>query len=250
MSKARDDVLQFLDTLELTDQPPQQQQQQEAVGGDRAAQTVNSPPSASPAPASNSGRDSAAAVGGDSGEQPRRERADPKEVLNFLDKITENARKSTSSGRDAAAGALQQAETSPQKSSGSDSSSAWSWGNIWGQATALVEQNTAFTKIKSSIDTLSSEEGRKRLESQVRGFVADKDKAQFINKLGGDIKKSLGTVMEHLAPPIPEHTLFEIYVVSNLDATDGVRPWVNRTLGSVADYFEAGEVKVVDCLGD
>ncbi|KAJ2815246.1 hypothetical protein IWW50_006884, partial [Coemansia erecta] len=132
---------------------------------------------------------------------------DAKGMLKFIDDLTESAKRSTSPAADNSSNAHSPAAqpAAPAQASGEG---GWSWGGIWGQAAALVEQNSQLKsglgKLKNSIDHVRNTEASKHLESRVRTLVNQEN----ITKLSGDFKRSLDTVMDTIAPPIPEHEVF------------------------------------------
>ncbi|KAJ1913297.1 hypothetical protein H4219_005270 [Mycoemilia scoparia] len=271
MSKARDDVLQFLDTLELNDSKDNSKKQSSnptnaaATGSDNnkksdgAAETSATTTTAAKDAQVSNKVDSSDNV--ESQSKDGKKSSNPKEVLDFLDEITETARKSMSSNHNST-------ETNPEATSPStsntktnnNSAGGWSWGSLWGQASSIIEQtptaaeswsNTAFNKLKTSIDTLNtqSQETRKKIESQVKEIIGEENNEK-LTKLSGNIVKSLGTVMEHLAPPIPEYTVFDIQFVCDFETTSeskqGMVPVISKTVNSVVEYFDVpgGEVRV------
>ncbi|KAJ1962493.1 hypothetical protein GGI12_002623, partial [Dipsacomyces acuminosporus] len=115
--KARDDALQFLETLDINDD--------EAAGNDEALDSKADAPEAAAAAAP---ADSTSA-GGDG-------KKDPKSMLKFIDDLTESAKRSVSPGNDEADNSAATADSSAVAAA-RPSSNSWSWGGIWGQATAL-----------------------------------------------------------------------------------------------------------------
>ncbi|KAJ1937291.1 hypothetical protein FBU59_004794 [Linderina macrospora] len=196
--KARDDALQFLETLEIADEAEAETET-----------TENAPANAS----------DAAKEGG-----AEKSTEDPKSMLKFIDDLTESTEKSAQPSQPAQTG-------------------NWSWGGLWGQATALVEQNaqlkSGIGKLKSSIDQVRSTEASKMIEGRVKTLVNQEN----ISKFSGELKRSLDTVMDTLAPPIQDHEVFSVRLVDGLrdSAMEGV---VYRTMDSVFDFHGHGELTV------
>ncbi|KAJ2317400.1 hypothetical protein GGI00_006788, partial [Coemansia sp. RSA 2681] len=214
--KARDDALQFLETLEIND--------------DEAA------PNSQPAEAIVSSAEVTGADDGGSGEKK-----DPKSMLKFIDDLTESAKRSASPPADSATEAHAAAATAAVESSAPGNS--WSWGGIWGQAAALVEQNSQLKsglgKLKESIDHVRQTEASKAIGSRVKTLVNQENFA----KLSGDLKRSLDTVIDSIAPPIQEHEVFNVLLANNI-RDDGIEGIVYRTMDAVFDFHGCGEINV------
>ncbi|KAJ2416349.1 hypothetical protein GGF41_005514, partial [Coemansia sp. RSA 2531] len=187
--KARDDALQFLETLEINDD-------EETPNSQPAETTVSS---AEVTNADDGGSD---------------EKKDPKSMLKFIDDLTESAKRSGSPPADSTAAEPQAAEPAPEPVSASGNS--WSWGGIWGQAAALVEQNSQLKsglgKLKESIEQVRQTETSKAIGSRVKTLVNQENFA----KLSGDLKRSLDTVIDSIAPPIQEHEVFTVHLANNI----------------------------------
>ncbi|KAJ1941927.1 hypothetical protein EC988_006630, partial [Linderina pennispora] len=196
--KARDDALQFLETLEIADEA-----EAEADAAENAS--VN---------AKDAAKES-------DGEKPKE---DPKTMLKFIDDLTESAE--------------QPAQPAQPAQSGS-----WSWGGIWGQAAALVEQNaqlkSGIGKLKSSIDQVRSTEASKMIEGRVKTLVNQEN----ITKFSGELKRSLDSVIDTIAPPIQDHEVFTVRLVDNLQDSN-MESVVYRTMDSVFDFHGHGEITV------
>ncbi|KAJ2779922.1 hypothetical protein H4R18_003737 [Coemansia javaensis] len=209
--KAHDEALQFLETLEISDEGPA-------------------------APATIDGK----GAGGNDADGK-----DAKGMLKFIDDLTESAKRSASPSSGAATTeAATEAETKAAASTGGGGSGGgWSWGGIWGQAAALVEQNqqlkSGLGKLKESIDQVRNTEATRSIESRVRTMVNH----ESIAKLGGDVRRSLTTVMDTIAPPIQEHEVFSVRLASNLQ-DPGIEGVVYRTMDAVFNFHGCGEISV------
>ncbi|KAJ2757969.1 hypothetical protein H4S06_002919, partial [Coemansia sp. BCRC 34490] len=176
--KARDDALEFLETLKISDGANSDNGGASKDANDEEVGSQDKGPSA-------------------------RADEDPKSMLKFIDDLTESAKRGSA--------ASEEGDSDARKGDtvkGDDVSATgggWSWGGLWGQAAALVEQNEQFKsglgKLKESFDNVRNTEASKSLESRVKTFVSQ----ESINRLGGDLKRSLDTVIDTIAPPIQEH---------------------------------------------
>ncbi|KAJ2003841.1 hypothetical protein GGI04_002827 [Coemansia thaxteri] len=208
--KARDDALQFLETLEINDG----EEAQGTSPSEQAADRV----------------ESASAAEDGSGNS---EKKDPKSMLKFIDELTETAKRSASP-----VGEAQEAAASSVAASNS-----WSWGGIWGQAAALVEQNAQLKSglgmLKESIEQVRQTEASKAIGSRVKTLVNQENLA----KLGGDLKRSLDTVIDTIAPPIQEHEVFNVHLANSIgdESIEGV---VYRTMDAVFDFHGFGKINV------
>ncbi|KAJ2400201.1 hypothetical protein GGI23_002183 [Coemansia sp. RSA 2559] len=216
--KARDDALEFLETLEISDEPkPDKTSTTKDEGSERAGGQT---------------KDSSGRAAGDE---------DPKSMLKFIDDLTESAKRGSASpkGADEEAKEAETANNEPTPAAGS----GWSWGGFWGQAAALVEQNeqlkSGLGRLKESIDTVRNTEASRNLESRVKTFVNQEN----IHRLGGDLKRSLDTVIDTIAPPIQDHEVFSIHLVDNV-SDSSVESVVYRTMDAVFDFHGAGEINL------
>ncbi|KAJ2507232.1 hypothetical protein IWW47_001195 [Coemansia sp. RSA 2052] len=221
--KARDDALQFLETLEINDD--------EAASNSQPAEAIVS---------------SAEGTGADDGGSG--EKKDPKSMLKFIDDLTESAKRSASPPADSATEAHAAAATAATAAAAaavesSAPGNSWSWGGIWGQAAALVEQNSQLKsglgKLKESIDHVRQTEASKAIGSRVKTLVNQENFA----KLSGDLKRSLDTVIDSIAPPIQEHEVFNVLLANNI-RDDGIEGIVYRTMDAVFDFHGCGEINV------
>ncbi|KAJ2739631.1 hypothetical protein H4R23_000329, partial [Coemansia sp. Cherry 401B] len=166
---------------------------------------------------------------------------DAKGMLKFIDDLTESAKRSTSPVADSSTGGNNASVAAEQPAAAAGG--GWSWGGIWGQATALVEQNqqlkSGLGKLKDSISQVRNAETSKSLESRVRTLVNQEN----ITKLGGDFKRSLDTVIDTIAPPIPEHEVFNIHLVSSL-ADSNIENVIYRTMDAVFDFHGCGAINL------
>ncbi|KAJ2492566.1 hypothetical protein IWW37_001321 [Coemansia sp. RSA 2050] len=213
--KARDDALQFLETLEINDDE----------------ETVNS----QPAEATASSAEVAANADDGGGDEK-----DPKSMLKFIDDLTESAKRSASPPADNSTSEPPSAEAVAASSAPGNS---WSWGGIWGQAAALVEQNSQLKsglgKLKESIEQVRQTEASKAIGSRVKTLVNQENFA----KLSGDLKRSLDTVIDSIAPPILEHEVFNVHLANHI-GDEGVESVVYRTMDAVFDFHGCGEVNL------
>ncbi|KAJ2747375.1 hypothetical protein GGI20_000513 [Coemansia sp. BCRC 34301] len=214
--KAREDALQFLETLEIHNDD------EEHAPNSQAAEAIVS---------------SAEATTVDDGSS--NEKKDPKSMLKFIDDLTESAKRSASPPADSAT----EAQTVAAAEGSAPGSSSWSWGGIWGQAAALVEQNSQLKsglgKLKESIDHVRQTEASKVIGSRVKTLVNQENFA----KLSGDLKRSLDTVIDSIAPPIQEHEVFNVHLVNNI-RDDGIEGVVYRTMDAVFDFHGCGEINI------
>ncbi|KAI8322265.1 hypothetical protein GQ54DRAFT_297497 [Martensiomyces pterosporus] len=224
--KARDDALQFLETLDIND---------DEVQNDEAVD------SRADAPAATGAAENAA---GD-------EKKDPKSMLKFIDDLTESAKRSVSPTADEASASTTDSTAAPAAAPAASKASSgnWSWGGIWGQATALVEQNaqlkSGLGKLKESIEQVKNTETSKAIGSRVKTLVTQEN----ISKLGGEFKRSLDTVIDTIAPPIQEHEVFKVRLINNIQ-DEGMEGVVYRTMDSVFDFHGCGEITVKSAAKD
>ncbi|PIA14312.1 hypothetical protein COEREDRAFT_82833 [Coemansia reversa NRRL 1564] len=221
--KARDDALQFLETLEINDE--------ENAQGDE----VPKPKDAVSADSASKGDTSSTS-----------ENKDAKGMLRFIDDLTESAKRSTSpsAGEDAGADKDTQATTDLSQSKQTDAGSGgWSWGGIWGQAAALVEHNaqlkSGLGRLKDSLEHVRNTDTSRNIESRMRTLVNQEN----ISKFGGEFKRSLDTVIDTIAPPIQEHEVFNVHLVSSFSDAN-VESVVYRTMDAVFDFHECGAINV------
>ncbi|KAJ2414883.1 hypothetical protein GGI10_002070 [Coemansia sp. RSA 2530] len=214
--KARDDALQFLETLEINDDED----------------TANSLPAETTA--SSAEVTNADDGGGD-------EKKDPKSMLKFIDDLTESAKRSASPLADNSTS--EPVATEAEAAASSAPGNSWSWGGIWGQAAALVEQNSQLKsglgKLKESIEQVRQTEASKAIGSRVKTLVNQENFA----KLSGDLKRSLDTVIDSIAPPILEHEVFNVHLANNI-GDEGIEGVVYRTMDAVFDFHGCGEINL------
>lgn len=218
--KARDDALQFLETLEINEDKEgngeETQEKDTAAGGNEEEK-------------GDASKNTTEAEG--------KNKEDPKSMLKFIDDLTESAKQGSGSPPP------QDSKQGASGAAGPPGEGGWSWGGIWGQAAALVEQNSQLKsglgKLRESIDNVRNAEASKALEGRVRTLVTQEN----IHKLGGDLKRSLDTVMDTLAPPIQEHEVFTVHLVNNIDDR-GLNDVIYHTTDAVFDFHGCGEVNV------
>ncbi|KAJ2796031.1 hypothetical protein H4S07_006330, partial [Coemansia furcata] len=212
--KARDDALQFLETLEINED-------EETPNSQAAEATVSS------------------AEVANAEEGVSDEKKDPKSMLKFIDDLTESAKRSGSPPADTNVAEPQATVAAADGAPGN----SWSWGGIWGQAAALVEQNSQLKsglgKIKESIEQVRQTETSKAIGSRVKTLVNQENFA----KLSGDLKRSLDTVIDSIAPPIQEHEVFNVHLANNIRDED-IEGVVYRTMDAVFDFHGCGEINV------
>ncbi|KAJ1723880.1 hypothetical protein LPJ53_001789 [Coemansia erecta] len=224
--KARDDALQFLETLDITDD-----------ASEKASESNDATNQASSAAAmtSTSSTSNTAAASADAGDK---EKEDPKNMLKFIDDLTESAKRSTSPPANESVSASDKNQETSSSSGG-----GWSWGGIWGQAAALVEQNSQLKsglgKLKESIDHVRNTDTTKALETRVKTLVNQEN----ISKFGGELKRGLDTVIDTIAPPIEEHEVFNVRLINNIQ-DDNLESVVYRTMDGVFDFHGFGEINV------
>ncbi|KAF9919451.1 hypothetical protein FBU30_011018 [Linnemannia zychae] len=244
MSSSKDDVLQFLDSLDGTNTAANTGADQSgAASRDRTASS------------------SGIATGGTTGTDNQ----DEQSVLDFLDEITQSATVSTSDNAKttpptsqgkptfSSTGATlpskylqQQQKASPQQQQQQqqpqvDSRSSW-LGSLWSTASEAVK-NTQ-TAVQSSVKATMESQATKNLEERVKGFV----NAENIGKIGHDLKSltlsSMTTVLDVIAPPIAEHEVVEIWLAHDMVGYVGVDGLVYRAFSKVMEQTEGGDVIV------
>ncbi|KAJ2375096.1 hypothetical protein IW150_002737, partial [Coemansia sp. RSA 2607] len=227
--KARDDALQFLETLDITDD-----------GNEKASESndaVNQAASTAAPPTGARLSSSTAAATTDTSDK---EKEDPKNMLKFIDDLTESAKRSTSPPANET---VSVSDKTQETSSSGGSGGGWSWGGIWGQAAALVEQNSQLKsglgKLKESIDHVRNTDATKALETRVKTLVNQEN----ISKFGGELKRGLDTVIDTIAPPIEEHEVFNVRLINNIQ-DDNLESVVYRTMDGVFDFHGFGEINV------
>ncbi|KAF9087992.1 hypothetical protein BGX29_000507, partial [Mortierella sp. GBA35] len=253
MSSSKDDVLQFLDSLDGANTSTDTAADQS--GGAARDRTVSS---------SSVGAAGGATTTGGADTQ------DEQSVLDFLDEITQSATVATtpsvdttkatppgsqgkSSFFDSAAAPSkylqqqqqhQQAQQQPQQQQQqqhADSRSSW-LGSLWSTASEAVK-NTQ-TVVQSSVKATMESQATKNLEERVKGFV----NAENIGKIGNDLKSltlsSMTTVLDVIAPPIAEHEVVEIWLAHDMVGYVGVEGLVYRAFSKVMEQTEGGDVIV------
>ncbi|KAJ1900240.1 hypothetical protein LPJ66_001599 [Kickxella alabastrina] len=219
--KARDDALQFLETLDIADDAEETQDTEAANSKDTEENSKSQATAGAP-------------VESGSGDEGKK---NPKSMLKFIDDLTESAKRSSSTSPAPAN------EPASEPVSATQNTGSWSWGGIWGQATALVEQNaqlkSGLGKLKESIEQVRNTETSKALETRVKTLVNQEN----ISKLGGGLKRSLDTVIDTIAPPIEEHEIFRVRLINNIQ-DDQLESVVYRTMDAVFDFHGFGEITV------
>ncbi|KAF9910634.1 hypothetical protein EC991_005940 [Linnemannia zychae] len=248
MSSSKDDVLQFLDSLDGADTSA-------TTGADQSGATASRDRTVSASSGVTAG---GAGTTGDN--------QDEQSVLDFLDEITQSAStpsavdtskvtppgsQGKSSFYDSAAAPpskyLQQQQGAPQQQQHQqqqapvDTRSSW-LGSLWSTASEAVK-NTQ-TVVQSSVKATMESQATKNLEERVKGFVT----AENIGKIGNDLKSltlsSMTTVLDVIAPPIAEHEVVEIWLAHDMVGYVGVEGLVYRAFSKVMEQTEGGDVIV------
>ncbi|KAF9358613.1 hypothetical protein BGX26_001305 [Mortierella sp. AD094] len=244
MSSSKDDVLQFLDSLDTAPTGDASASADLAHSGDGAAPHDG--------------------VTSTSGSATAASNQDEQSVLDFLDEITQSAASSsttptqaidskstppTSQGKplhssiyDASAALpsryLQQQQQQPAQA---DTRASW-LGSLWSTASEAVK--TTQTAVQSSVKATMESQATKNLEERVKGFV----NAENIGKIGNDLKSltlsSMTTVLDVIAPPIAEHEVVEIWLAHDMVGYVGVESLVYRAFSKVMEQTEGGDVIV------
>ncbi|KAG0364349.1 maintenance of telomere capping protein 1 [Gamsiella multidivaricata] len=249
MSSSKDDVLQFLDSLDNapTDAPS------------------TSSTSTNPGDGTTASLDKTTAGAGTSGAQ------DEQSVLDFLDEITQSASSATtpaatadskvisppgSQGKpsmyDGSAALpsryLQQQQQQPaqhqqQQAAQAQVDTRASWlGSLWSTASEAVK--TTQTAVQHSVKATMESQTTKSLEERVKGFV----NAENIGKIGNDLKSltlsSMTTVLDVIAPPIAEHEVVEIWLAHDMVGYVGLEAIVHRAFSKVMEQTDGGDVIV------
>ncbi|CAG8658716.1 13065_t:CDS:2, partial [Acaulospora colombiana] len=220
-SNSREDVLQFLETLDTYSQAT---------------------PATSPA--------SVAPVG-----TP----ADTQSVLDFLDQITQSTPTTTTTElsmkidsqtnvplkqeRIAEQPEHQQVQAETQKQG------AWSWGGLL--QTASTAYKSASSVVDNSVkgalatvETVRTNEATKKFEEKVRGMV----NKEAIEKIGSDLKtlglNTLTTVVNAVVPPISQYEVVEVWLAHDMVGYVGVESLVYKAFMKVMDQVEGGDIVV------
>ncbi|KAG0065421.1 hypothetical protein BGZ89_008342 [Linnemannia elongata] len=249
MSSSKDDVLQFLDSLDGDANTTS------TTGTDQTGATASRDRTVSTSSASGLPTTGAAPGGG-------ADNQDEQSVLDFLDEITQSAStpvdttKATPPGSQgkssfSSTAALpskylqQQQQAAPQQQQQQqaqvDTRSSW-LGSLWSTASEAVK-NTQ-TVVQSSVKATMESQATKNLEERVKGFVT----AENIGKIGNDLKSltlsSMTTVLDVIAPPIAEHEVVEIWLAHDMVGYVGVEGLVYRAFSKVMEQTEGGDVIV------
>ncbi|KAF8944040.1 hypothetical protein BGZ47_004734 [Haplosporangium gracile] len=253
MSSSKDDVLQFLDSLDGDANTAP------STGADQSGAAASRDRIASASSAS--GLPGTGATTGGANNQ------DEQSVLDFLDEITQSASTPVdttmatppgSQGKSSFSNSAaplpskylqqQQHQTAPQQQQQQqqqhaqvDSRSSW-LGSLWSTASEAVK-NTQ-TVVQSSVKATMESQATKNLEERVKGFV----NAENIGKIGNDLKSltlsSMTTVLDVIAPPIAEHEVVEIWLAHDMVGYVGVEGLVYRAFSKVMEQTEGGDVIV------
>ncbi|KAI1319157.1 hypothetical protein EDD11_004800 [Mortierella claussenii] len=264
MSSSKDDVLQFLDSL---DSAPAETSApgSSSSGNNNASSTLTG--------AGGAGHENTASAGNHSSTGGASNPQDEQSVLDFLDEITQSASSATtpvagpdskvssppgsqgkSSFYDGSAALpsryLQQQQNSPQylqqqqqqqQQAPVDSRASW-LGSLWSTASEAVK--TTQTAVQSSVKATMESQATKNLESRVKGFVT----AENIGKIGNDLKSltlsSMTTVLDVIAPPIAEHEVVEIWLAHDMVGYVGLESLVHRAFSKVMEQTDGGDVVV------
>ncbi|RUP20059.1 hypothetical protein BC936DRAFT_139274 [Jimgerdemannia flammicorona] len=178
--------------------------------------------------------------------------ADAKEILSFLDEITNTASTTTTttpivdnvvvSSTTVPAPPLSPSSTAAAAATAA--AGAWvSWGNsLWSQASQAVKTTT-----EQIAKTAADPETARRLEEKVKG-LGNLVNTENINKISHDIRNltisSVSTILETVAPAIAEHEIVEVWLAHDMVGYVGVEALVYRAFAKVMEQTEAGEVVV------
>ncbi|CAG8775278.1 22823_t:CDS:2 [Cetraspora pellucida] len=200
-SNSRDDVLQFLETLDTYSQTTAATSPATGAPGSTQADTTQS-------------------------------------VLDFLDQITQSTPASNPSESNPKQGSqpnssVKQNVSAEQQTNQPESqkqSAAWSWGGLL--ATATTAYQTASTvvdnSVKEALETVRTNEATKKFEERVRGIV-NKD---AIEKLGSDLKtlslNTITTVVNAVVPPISQYEVVEVWLSHDMVGYVGLESLVYR----------------------
>ncbi|KAF9185643.1 hypothetical protein BGZ51_002528 [Haplosporangium sp. Z 767] len=257
MASSKDDVLQFLDSLDTPEASSTPTNATSAVSTDGTSRDRTA--------SSTSG--TTVGAGADTHQ-------DEQSVLDFLDEITQSASAPALAGPGAGVGAgtagagadnkatppgsqgksiydssalpsryLQQQQQQQQQQPPQQIDSRSSWlGSLWSTASEAVK--TTQTAVQSSVKATMESQATKNLEERVKGFV----NAENIGKIGNDLKSltlsSMTTVLDVIAPPIAEHEVVEVWLAHDMIGYVGVESLVYRAFSKVMEQTEGGDVVV------
>ncbi|KAL1925005.1 uncharacterized protein VTP21DRAFT_4659 [Calcarisporiella thermophila] len=208
-TKTRDDVLQFLDSLDLnSDRHPSELESANTPNADTNAilsflDELDATTERKPAPDAPSAPSATETIPID---------VDPKPAANPSQPADTKAK---------------QMEKQREKS---DSNTWLSWGNnIWSTANTAIK--TTQSVVESSVKKSLSDGGTARLlEERVRSIV----NKESIGKLGSNLQKFTSEFLETIAPPIVEHEAIELWIGTDMQY-EGVEELVYREFSRVLD---------------
>ncbi|KAF0488453.1 maintenance of telomere capping protein 1 [Gigaspora margarita] len=216
-SNSRDDVLQFLETLDTYSQT------------NAAANPAAGTPGSTPADTTQS-------------------------VLDFLDQITQstpapNPSESTSKQDSQSNASMKQNESAEKETIQAETqkqSGAWSWGGLLATATTAYQTASIVVdnSVKEALETVRTNEATKKLEERVRGIV----NKEAIEKIGADLKtlslSTLTTVVNAVVPPISQYEVVEVWLSHDMVGYVGLESLVYRAFMKVMEQVEGGDVVV------
>ncbi|KAG0221798.1 hypothetical protein B0O80DRAFT_233193 [Mortierella sp. GBAus27b] len=227
---SKDDVLQFLDSLDTTTT--------DASGGS-IGDGSGSHERTAPLSGSTAAAGGASTPGGAT-------QQDEQSVLDFLDEITQSASASSPaagppSSSSSSTTALPSRYLQQQQQQQQQPQSSW-LGSLWSQASEAVKHTQ--TAVQSSVKATMEGQAAKNLEERVKGFV----NAENINKIGNDLRSltmnGVTTVLDVIAPPIAEHEIVEVRLAHDMVGYVGMEAIVYKSFSKVMEQTEGGDVVV------
>ncbi|CAG8531209.1 1151_t:CDS:2, partial [Racocetra persica] len=125
-------------------------------------------------------------------------------------------------------------------------SGAWSWGGLLATATTAYQTATTVVdnSVKEALETVRTNEATKKLEERVRGIV----NKEAIEKLGSDLKtlslNTLTTVVNAVVPPISQYEVVEVWLSHDMVGYVGLESLVYRAFMKVMEQVEGGDIVV------
>ncbi|KAJ1909442.1 hypothetical protein IWQ60_011168 [Tieghemiomyces parasiticus] len=248
----KEDLLQFLDSLDLNDEAEQGGTETSPVADDIAASpqmTAASPTSARPACPVEGDKTAATA------------QHDSKSMHKFIDDLTASARNSldvpsphspTRSNPTAAAASPATPRSGPTDDSAQTKPPAdthnWSWNSLWNTTSHLVKTQvqaaashnavqSTYNTMRGALDQARAAEPHRHLDTHVRNL----DLQGRLAKLSHSLRGSVNSVMDTLAPPISPHEVFNVSYAINLNYVAGVEHIVTREFEIVMDHYHVAE---------
>ncbi|KAI8866646.1 hypothetical protein GQ42DRAFT_165365 [Ramicandelaber brevisporus] len=254
----RDDVLSFLDSLALEDGAPAAATG--AATDSATTTTTTTTTTTAEIAASPSDSKPAEQTRTSTSTSPRASSAEARAFLQFLDDLGSNEKPAetqsppapTLPARSKPAAAAAPAPT--PASSSKQSSGGWNWSGFLSQAASAVKDVAQSTG--GTLDNI-----RRESEKRARDFA----KPETLAKIGSDLRKGVSTIIDTIAPPIPEHESFVVYLADNRfqpesesatsesasdanvlldDRMEAESSWLVRTVDAVLDAHGAGAATV------